>query len=95
MTTYFCDGIKEVTILNGVARLEFHRLQAPGTAGPNRDLQAVTELFIALPAQGLLQALAILEQVRERLIKDGLLQPAATEPAGGLQPVPATSPNFA
>ena len=95
MTTYFCDGIKEVTILNGVARLEFHRLQAPGATGANRDLQAVTELFIALPAQGLLQALAILEQVRDRLIKDGLLQPAAAEPAAGSQPATQTSPNFA
>jgi len=37
MTTYFCDGLKEVTIVNGVARLEFHRLQAGGTLGPNRD----------------------------------------------------------
>ena len=93
MTTYFCDGIKEVTILNGVARLEFHRLQAAVPGGTNRDLQAVTELFIALPAQGLLQALGVLEQVRERLIKDGVLQPAADAPAG--QPAaPPVSPNF-
>ena len=27
MTTHFCDGIKEVTIFNGVARLEFHRFE--------------------------------------------------------------------
>ena len=26
MTTYFCDGLKEVTVVNGVVRLEFHRL---------------------------------------------------------------------
>jgi hypothetical protein len=95
MTTYFCDGLKEVTIVNGVARLEFHRLQAGGPTGLNRDVQAVTEFFIALPAQGLLQALAVLEQVRERLIKDGVLQPAAPDGAGGPQAVPPTSPNFA
>jgi hypothetical protein len=28
MTTYFCDGLKEVTVVNGVVRLEFHRLEA-------------------------------------------------------------------
>ncbi len=94
MTTYFCDGLKEVTIFNGVARLEFHRLQAASPGGPNRDLQAVTELFIALPAQGLLQALSVLEQVRERLIKDGVLQPAP-EPPAGQQGVPPISPNCA
>ena len=93
MTTFFCDGIKEVTILNGVARLEFHRLQAATPPGPNRDLQAVTELFIALPAQGLLQALGVLEQVRDRLIKDGVLQPSA-ETATAPQNQPQTSPNF-
>jgi hypothetical protein len=28
MTTYFCDGLREVTVVNGVQRLEFHRLEA-------------------------------------------------------------------
>jgi hypothetical protein len=95
MTTYFCDGLKEVTIVNGVARLEFHRLQAASPPGLNRDLQAVTELFLALPAQGLMQALAVLEQVRDRLIKDGVLQPTAPESPGGQPVVPPISPNFA
>jgi hypothetical protein len=91
MTTYFCDGIKEVTIINGVARLEFHRLQAVVPGSSNRDLQPVTELFIALPAQGLLQAMSVLEQVRERLIRDGVLQPGQPEGMG----TPPVSPNFA
>ena len=93
MTTYFCDGIKEVTIINGVARLEFHRLQT-GPGGSNRDLTPITELFVALPAQGLLQALSVLEQVRERLIRDGVLQPVSPD-AAAPQSVPAVSPNFA
>jgi hypothetical protein len=96
MTTYFCDGLKEISVLNGVARLEFHRLQAvANSGGPNNDMQAVTELFIALPAQGLLQALGMLDQVRERMIKDGILQPApAAEVKGGPQGGPVVSPNF-
>lgn len=93
MTTFFCDGIKEVTIINGVARLEFHRLQAAVPGGSSRDLQATTEMFVALPAQGLLQALSVLEQVRDRLIKDGVLQPANSDGVAGQQP-PAVSPNF-
>ena len=90
MATYFCDGIKEVTILNGVARLEFHRLQPTDPAGPNRDVQPITEMIVALPVQGLIQALAVLEQVRDRLMKDGILKP--TDAAPTVPPV--RSPNF-
>jgi hypothetical protein len=91
MTTHFCDGLKEVTIFNGVARLEFHRLQSAGAGGPNRDVQPVTELIVALPTQGFLQALTVLEQVREQMIKEGVLKPV--EPPAS-PPPPARSPNF-
>ena len=92
MTTYFCDGIKEVTILNGVARLEFHRLQSTGGA-PNRDVQPVTELILALPTQGFLQALTVLEQVRDQMIKEGVLKPVSAENQPQPAP-PSKSPNF-
>jgi hypothetical protein len=91
VTPYFCDGLKEVTILNGVARLEFYRLQPTGPAGTNRDMHPVTEMIVALPAQGLLQALTLLEQVRDKLMKDGILKPTDTAPVT----IPAgRSPNF-
>ena len=51
MATYFCDGIKEVTLMNGEARLEFFRLQPMGPPSPNREVQGVTELIVALPAK--------------------------------------------
>jgi hypothetical protein len=28
MTTYLCDGLHGVTVVDGVQRLEFHRLEA-------------------------------------------------------------------
>lgn len=80
MSTVFCDGLKEVTILNGVARLEFYRLQAIGPAGPNRDMQPIPELSLALPAQGLVQLLALLDQMRDKMIKAGSLNPTETTP---------------
>jgi hypothetical protein len=92
MTTHFCDGIKEVTIFNGVARLEFHRLQSTGGGGPNRDVQPTVELIVALPTQGFLQALTVLEQVRDQMIKEGVLKPAEAAPP---PPPPTKSPNFA
>jgi hypothetical protein len=33
VTTYFCDGLKDVTIVNGVSRLEFDRLEVVERGG--------------------------------------------------------------
>src|SRR5258707_14870416 len=65
MTLYFWDGLKEVTVVNGVGRLEFHRLEAV-QRGPNRELQPIAEFTIALPMQGFMQAFGVLENVRDR-----------------------------
>jgi len=93
MSTVFCDGLKELTILNGVARLEFHRLHAIGPAGPNRDVQPVTELTIALPAQGLAQVLALLDQVRDKFASEGSSKPAEATTQHP-SPTLGRSPNF-
>jgi hypothetical protein len=92
MTTYFCDGLKEVTVVNGVVRLEFHRLEAV-QRGQNRELQPVVEFTVALPVQGFLQALGVLESVRQRFIEQGLIPSAGSTDAGAPLP-PAKSPNF-
>jgi hypothetical protein len=90
MTPYFCDGLKDVTILNGAVRLEFHRL----SPGANGEFEVISELLVALPTEGLIQMLDVLDQVRERLNKDRALedpQAADAEPRNEL----LTSPNFA
>lgn len=95
MTTFFCDGIKEVTLMNGVARLEFFRLQPVGPASPNREVQGVTELIVALPAPSFLQALSVLEQIRDQLVKEGVLKPAGSDAVTPRpQAAPERSPNF-
>ena len=74
MSTHFCDGINEVTLINGVARLEFYWLQARrgyGSADPNAP--PPTELMVALPVEGFLQVLSALEGFREKLLQDGVL----------------------
>ena len=58
MTTYFCDGLKDVTIVNGVARLEFHRLEIVERGG-DRELRPVSEFSVALPVQGFVNALEV------------------------------------
>ena len=93
MTTHFCDGLKDVTIVNGVARLEFHRLEVVERSG-NRELRPIAEFIVALPVQGFVNALGMLENVRERFVAQGLITPAGSQKGGGQSPPPAKSPNF-
>jgi hypothetical protein len=94
VTTYFCDGLREVTVVNGVVRLEFHRLEAV-QRGQNRELQPVVEFSVALPVQGFMQALGVLESVRQRFVEQGLIPPPGAPEGGAPQPAaPAKSPNF-
>ncbi len=97
MPTYFCDRLKEVSVVNGVARLEFERLEA-APAGGGREVQAVPELTLAIPLQGIVHAMGVLDALRERLLRDGVLQRTApAAPAGNgapPDPPPDRSPNF-
>jgi len=93
VSTYFCDGLKDVTIVNGVARLEFQRLEVVERGG-NRELRPVSEFVVALPVQGFVHAIGLLESVRERFIAQGLITPAGSKQGGGPPPLPAKSPNF-
>ena len=93
MSTYFCDGPKDVTIVNGVARLEFQRLEVVERGG-NRELRPVSEFVVALPVQGFVHAIGLLESVRERFVAQGLITPAGSKQGGGPPPPPAKSPNF-
>jgi hypothetical protein len=95
MPTYFCDSLKDVAILNGVARLEFQRLEAaPG--GDSREVRMVSEFTVAIPIQGLAQTLSLLDGVRDRLVRGGVLKTGAAEAVETVRPPPpaARSPNF-
>jgi hypothetical protein len=93
LTTYFCDGLKDVTVVNGVARLEFHRLEVVERGG-NRELRPVGEFTVALPLPGFVHAMGVLENVRERFVAQGLITPAGSKKGDGGPPAPEKSPNF-
>jgi hypothetical protein len=67
MPTYFCDGIKASRSRTTRRGPSFTGCRPP-TAAPTADL------IVALPAQGRLQALAMLARVRDGLIEEGLLK---------------------
>jgi hypothetical protein len=91
--THFCDGLKDVTIVNGVARLEFHLLEVIERGG-NRELRPIAEFIVALPVQGFVHALGVLENVRERFVAQGLITPTVSPKGNSGPPAPAKSPNF-
>jgi hypothetical protein len=95
MPIYFCDKLDGVSIVNGVARLEFQRLVAQ-SGGDNRELRATAEFTVAIPTQGLAQMINVLEAVRDRLVRDGILKAAGVEGsnAGMAAPSGDRSPNF-
>jgi hypothetical protein len=94
MTTQFGDELREVTVINGVARLEFHRLEAV-QRGQNRELQPVVEFTVVLPVKGFMQALGVLENVRAGFTKRGLILPPGSHEGGAPPaPIPTKSPNF-
>ena len=93
MTTFFCDGLKDVTVVNGVVRLEFHRLEIVERGG-NRELRPVGEFTVALPVPGFVHALGVLENVRERFVAQGLITTAAPQKDGEEAMPLAQSPNF-
>jgi len=94
MPTYFCDGLKDVSIVNGVARLEFQRLETVAGVG-NRELQAVSDFTIAIPIQGFAQTLSLLDNIRDRLVREGIFKTTTEErePARR-EPALDRSPNF-
>jgi hypothetical protein len=90
MTVYFCDHLNDVSILNGVARLEFQRFEAQ-PAGEGRELRAVAAFTVVIPIHGLAQAINVLDGVRDRLVREGIFKTGGDGPA---PPPGDRSPNF-
>jgi hypothetical protein len=85
MSALYCDGLQEVTVGAGVARLEFYRVAA-NRAGDPRQTQRLSEMTLALPVQALTEMLTLLQRARDQLVKDGVL--SAEEPAPRLPSPP-------
>lgn len=94
MPTYFCDSLKDVSIVNGVVRLEFQTLEIVA-AGENRELRPVAEFTVAMPIQGFAHALGVLDNARARLVREGILKTGPAENAAPSRDPPRDrSPNF-
>ena len=77
MNDIFADGIVNVAVGNGVVRLDLvtQRFETPdpqSKASKPPKLEVTHRLVMPLP--GFMNALALMEQVRAQLIKDGTIQ---------------------
>ena len=67
MQDLFVDRLGNVTLGNGVARLDFLRLESVDNEKQQITLKPSTRLVI--PVDGLLQAIQMLEKLREQIVK--------------------------
>jgi hypothetical protein len=86
MSAFYCDGLQELTVGNGVVRLEFYRIASNRTGSGQPPTQRTPEITLALPVQGLAEMLQMLQRAQEQLIKDGVLRSGETVP--GTMPSP-------
>ena len=86
MNDIYADGIANVAVGNGVVRVDLvtQRFQAPDPQSKESrppKLEVTHHLVMALP--GFMNALALMEQVRAQLIKDGTIQVKPKPEAAG------------
>ena len=90
MSRRFVDGVMDVVVLGGVARIEFFELKPkPGTqraGGEQPDLVPEQTLSLAMPVEAFLRAVATLEKVRDEM-SESARNSGPNRPRGG-------SPNF-
>lgn len=77
----FVDGISEITVTNGVVRIEFFTLsvdRSPATKpGESPRMQVGHRMSVAMPLQGFATSLASIDQFKQKLIDSGTMKKAA------------------
>ena len=84
MSDIFADGIVNVAVANGMVRVDLaaQRFEAPDPqTKQNKPPRLEVTYHLVMPLPGFLNSLALMEQVRARLVKDGTIQvkPAPAE----------------
>ena len=95
MDDIFADGIAEISVINGVARLTLMTLE-PDRANPEAKPTPTARHRVAMPIQGLVSLVAQAQGLLAKLEQAGVVQRVAPDadgkPAAAKQP--SKSPNF-
>jgi hypothetical protein len=77
----FVDGISEITVSNGVVRIEFFTLSVERNAaakpGESPRMQVGHRMNVAMPLQGFATSLRSIDQFKQKLIDSGAMKKAA------------------
>jgi len=77
----FVDGISEITVTNGVVRIEFFTLSidrsAPPKPGEPPRMQVGHSTTVAMPLQGFVASLTSIDHLKQKLIDSGAMKKAA------------------
>lgn len=102
MTDVFADGAADITVINGVVRLNLVMLEPDRTGQDKAEPRPVPTIQhrLMMPLAGFVNAVAQAQALLSKLEQAGVLQKATAEPARQTaRPVaptktPPTSPNF-
>jgi hypothetical protein len=90
----FADGISDIVIAGGVVRIEFFVLTPDRDASAKAGepaMQRIRTATVAMPLTGFAGSLKMLDDLRQKLVADGILRPAGDAPTPEPQ---RKSPNF-
>lgn len=82
MSDLFVDRLGNITISEGVARLDFLRLSA--VDAERKQARMAPSVRLAIPLAGLVQAVAMLDKVRDELLREAQ---DGSAPAPGAPPL--------
>jgi hypothetical protein len=84
MSDLFVDRLGNITVSDGVARLDFLRLS--GLDAERKQAQMAPSVRLAIPLAGLLQAVAMLDKVRDELLRQAQAGSATAPGSPPIQP---------
>lgn len=98
MTELFADGAADITVINGVVRLNLVTLEPDPASRDKGEPRTVptTQHRLMMPLPGFVNAVAQAQALLAKLEQAGVLQRGApgAPPATPQQKTPPTSPNF-
>jgi hypothetical protein len=95
--TIFTDGILDIVIVNGVVRIEFFTLTPnrdnPANSPDPTNMSRTRVLTVGMPLAGFAGSLKFMDDLKQKLIADGVLRDTPEQPAAPNRPG-GKSPNF-
>lgn len=74
MTNYYADMIGNITVTGQIVRIDFLSQITPPPQSVSQEVQYQTSHHLVMPLDGFLRSLGVQEQVRAKLIEEGVVK---------------------